>query len=51
MEMRAGGAAGRPDLADDLPRCDQISIFDQNLRQVKVHRVEAQAVIDEYSFA
>ena len=51
MEVRAGGAAGRSDLADDLSRCDQVPVFDQNLRQVKVHRVEAQAVIDEDTLA
>src|SRR5215831_2285184 len=28
MEMRAGGAAGRSDLTDDLPCCDQVSVFD-----------------------
>ena len=38
-----------PRFADDLPRCDRVSVFDQNLRQVKVHRVEAQAVIDDCS--
>ncbi len=49
MEVRTCGATGRSHLADDLPGCDQVSIFDQDLRQVKVHRVEAQAVIDEDS--
>ena len=51
MEMRAGGAAGRPYLADDLPRCDQVTVFDQHLRQVEIHRIEPQAVIDEDAFA
>ena len=32
MEMRAGGAAGRSYLADDLPRLHQIPVFDKNVR-------------------
>ena len=51
MEMRAGGAAGRPYLADDLPRCDQVSVFDQHFRQMEIHRIEPQAVIDKDAFA
>src|SRR6185295_293852 len=32
VEMRAGGAAGRSHLADDLTSRDQVSVFDQDFR-------------------
>ena len=51
MKMRACSAAGRSYLADDLPRGNQVSVFDQYLRQVEIHRIESEAMVDKDAFA
>jgi len=51
VQMRAGRPAACPDFADDLSCFHKIAVLDEHLRQMKIHAVEAQSMIDEDSLA
>ena len=51
MQVRAGRAAGGAHLPNDLPSSYELTFHHGNLRQMEVHRMEAQPVIDKDSFA
>ena len=48
MQVRTGRESGRANLADDLPSSNLDSLPDAQLREVKVKRLYALAVIDSY---
>src|SRR5687767_14078935 len=46
VQVIAGGAAGRADVADDVAALDLCALLDRVLQQVAVARFEPEAVID-----
>lgn len=51
VKMRTGRASGLPDFADYLSALDRLAVSHCHLGQVKIHGIEAQAVIHDDSFA